>query len=68
MPYICHTLAKIKKTFRITPEAAVKVESADNETEFVENAIMQYQDNPIVKEEQKIEIKRADGRFKGIKY
>ena len=44
MPY----MAKVKKTFRLTPEAAVKVESAENETAFVENAILQYSKKEII--------------------
>lgn len=35
-------MAKIKKTFRFTPEAANKIESSLDQTEFVENAVLQY--------------------------
>lgn len=55
MPY----MAKVKKTFRLSPEAAVKVESADNETQFIEDAILQYSKEKVIPEEIETKIPEA---------
>lgn len=35
-------MAKVKKTFRFTKEAAEKIEASENETLFVEKAVLQF--------------------------
>jgi len=52
-------VTKVKKSFRLTPESVIKIEAAENESEYVEKAIIQYkklEEKPISTEIKNVRI------------